>query len=390
MPTASDFESRRRERRRRERLRKKRIRAVIILIALIGIIAVICLAISTCSKPGENTPPSDNTITETSAPETISPTVAPVFENSLNIPSPTEENNLLQIIADSGQKKRCYLTFDDGPTQNITPQILDTLRRYNAKATFFEVGSLIDSNPDIARRVYEEGHLIANHSYGHNYEKLYASTDAFITEIEQCETSIKNVMNGEEPFKLMRFPGGSYNAGDHAAIKQDCKEALKEHGFYYIDWNSLNGDAEGKSKNAEELLEYLKQTSAGYNNLIVLMHDASSKQATADALGPIIEYLSSQGYTFHRLDDIDYQNASLSSSVPQSSTSPSSSSSAETESPTNSSTPSTAPTTNTEGSLANESDSSSNASSTSTTAPTSTQSATQKPSNSSTGAIIIQ
>lgn len=315
MPTSSDFELMRRERRRRERLRKKRIRAVILLVGLIGVIVLICAAVSTCSKnDDENTNLAGDLPVETAS----VPTAPPVPENSSNIPSPAEENNLLQIIADSGESKHCYLTFDDGPTENITPQVLDVLRRYNVKATFFEVGSLIEANPDMARRVYEEGHLIANHSQGHNYEKLYASTEAFMTEMRSCEAAIRSVMNGEDTFHLMRFPGGSYNAGDHAAIKQECKEVLKQNNFYYIDWNSLNGDAEGKSKNAQELLEYLKQTSQGYNNLIVLMHDASSKQATADALPSIIEYLASEGYTFHRLDDIDYQRTTTATASPES------------------------------------------------------------------------
>lgn len=317
MSVSNDFEYKRRERRRRERLRKKRIRAALLLIALIGIIAIICVAVSTCANNGEQGEGDNVSIKTTASPEgdAAVPTIAPVNASSPNIPPASQENNLLQIIADSGQTKRCYLTFDDGPTDNITPQILDTLRRYNVKATFFQVGSLINANPDMARRVYEEGHLIANHSDGHNYDKLYASTDTFITEIKKCEDAIRSVMNGEEPFLLMRFPGGGYNAGDHASIKQECKEVLKQNGFYWIDWNSLNGDAEGKTKNAQELLEYTKQTTAGYNNLIVLMHDASAKQATADALGSIIEYLASQGYTFHRLDDIDYQTAQQVSSA---------------------------------------------------------------------------
>lgn len=309
MPKSHEFEARRYERRRRERLRKKRIRFAVILIALIGIITLVCVAVSTLNKGDENqqaTPDTDTTAVTTEPIDAAVPTVAPQAMTS-NIPPASQENDLLQIIADSGQTKRCYLTFDDGPTENITPQILDTLRRYNAKATFFQVGSLIEANPDMARRVYEEGHLLANHSQGHNYEKLYASTETFMTEILDCENSIRNVMDGEEPFLLMRFPGGSYNAGDHASMKQECKEVLKQNNFYYIDWNSLNGDAEGKTKNAAELLEYFKRTSAGYNNLIVLMHDAAAKQATADSLSSIIEYLISEGYTFHRLDDIDYQ-----------------------------------------------------------------------------------
>ncbi|MGN0106917.1 MAG: polysaccharide deacetylase family protein [Hominilimicola sp.] len=315
MSTSSEFESRRRERRRRERLRKKRIRAAVILIALIGIIAILCVAVSTCKKRNEPVQTADTVQTETTAlPEEAVPTAAPT--PALSIPAASEKNDLLEIIKESGQEKRCYLTFDDGPTENITPQILDVLRRYNVKATFFEVGSLIEANPDMARRVYEEGHLIANHSDGHNYEKLYASTDSFINEINKCYETIKSVTGEAEPFKLVRFPGGSYksSADSYSPVKQECKTALKENGFYYCDWNSLTGDAEGKKKNASELLAYLQQNLDSSESTVVLMHDAAAKQNTADALASVIEYLMSEGYTFHRLDEIDYRNAVTSSS----------------------------------------------------------------------------
>lgn len=343
MATQNEFENRRRARMRKERLRRKRIRAVIILIVFIAIIVLGCTAVSTLlANKSETQQHTDSTVTEvtsTDAPEAVTDenissetvpsaaqsngiplSITEKLRQTSNIPDPAEENNLLEIIAKSGEKKHCYLTFDDGPTENITPQILDTLRKYNVKATFFQVGSLIEANADIARRVYEEGHLIANHSNSHNYEKLYASEESFKKEIEAAHEKITAIGNGEEPFKLIRFPGGSYNAGDHAKEKQIYKGTLKDMGFYYCDWNSLNGDAEGKTKNAKELLEYLKQTSGGYNNLIVLMHDASTKQATADALGSIIEYLSEQGYTFHRLDDIDYNPSAAASASPNAST----------------------------------------------------------------------
>lgn len=339
MSTSSEFESRRRERRRRERLRKKRIRAAVILIALIGVIAILCVAVSTCKKRNEPSQPTDTVQTETTAaPEELAvPTVAPT--SALTFPAASEKNNLMEIIDESGQEKRCYLTFDDGPTENITPQILDVLRRYNVKATFFEVGSLIKANPDVARRVYEEGHLIANHSNGHNYEKLYASTESFINEINECYEIIKSVTGEAEPFKLIRFPGGSYksSADSYSPVKQECKTVLKENGFYYCDWNSLTGDAEGKKKNASELLAYLKQNLDTSESTVVLMHDAAAKQNTADALASVIEYLMSEGYTFHRLDEIDY-TAGVTSTTGETASSVSS-----TGAPISSSTPSSSP-----------------------------------------------
>ena len=327
MATHSDFEHRRRERLRRERRRKKRIRAVLILIAFIALVILICIGISTCKKSNDTNVPASTdgqTITETPSPsgDAVIPTVAPAT-SLLSIPPASEENDLMQIIRDSGEEKYCYLTFDDGPTENITPQILDTLRRYNVKATFFQIGSLIKANPDMARRVYEEGHLIANHSDGHNYAKLYVSTDTFMNEINDCYEQIKEVTGEAEPFKLVRFPGGSFksSADSYSPVKQECKRVMADYGFYQCDWNALNGDAEGKTKDADELLDYLISNLDGEENVVVLMHDAAAKQATADALASIIKYFMDEGYTFHRLDDIDYHASSSTSTVSSSSSS---------------------------------------------------------------------
>lgn len=321
MATMNEFERRRRERRMRERRRKKRIRAAIILIAFVcAVILIVILCMSKCSsnKPAEPVQlGGDGTSEATLSPlDSEAPTAAPSV-NPMSIPPASENNDLMDIIEDSDQEKRCYLTFDDGPTENITPQILDTLRRYNVKATFFEIGSLIQTNPSMARRVYEEGHLIANHSDGHNYAKLYVSTDTFMNEVNECYEAIKDITGEAEPFKLVRFPGGGFNssADSYSPVKQECKDALAEYGFYYCDWNALNGDAEGRTKDADELLDYLIESAEGQDNLVVLMHDAAAKQATADALGSIIEYLRGEGYTFHRLDDIEYRSSSVSTGL---------------------------------------------------------------------------
>ena len=304
------IEARRAERRRRERRRKKRIRALLLLVLFIAVIVLIILAFASCrGKNSENTGNSDADAAVEVTPEPTADPLAPTPSPSAAalLPPPEENNDLLDIIMDideSGAEKTAYLTFDDGPAENTTPIILDTLRRYNIKATFFMLGTSINSYPDLARRVYEEGHLIANHSNGHNYETLYATEESFMNEVQQTEDIITNITNGDHPFKLFRFPGGSYNAGDHAAEKQTYKHTLAINGFYYIDWNSLNGDAEGKKKNSQELLEYLQENLDTSASTVVLMHDAAAKTATAEGLGAIIEYLMSEGYVFKRLDEM--------------------------------------------------------------------------------------
>lgn len=213
-------------------------------------------------------------------------------------------NDRLSSVKAQTGAKICYLTFDDGPNISITPQVLDVLRRYDVKATFFMVGTLIESNYDVARRIHEEGHLLANHSYSHNYKNLYSSTDAFMTEISKTEELIKSVTDtDEEYYPLIRFPGGSYNAGTYKEQKQLIKEHLNALGYYHCDWNSLNGDAEGTRKDADGLFEYFKKNTNTNKNAVVLMHDAISKQATVDSLPKIIEYMKENGYTFLRLDE---------------------------------------------------------------------------------------
>ncbi len=223
-----------------------------------------------------------------------------------NIPPASEENNLLKIATDARgtDAKICYLTFDDGPTKEITPKILDILKQYNVKATFFVLGSMAEKNPDVLKRVHDEGHLIANHSYYHRYEDLYATADSFMGEINQTHQKITEII-GEEPFRLIRFPGGSHAESVYGAQKQQYINVLKQNGFYYADWNCLNGDAEAVLRSAPELLAKIKQTAYG-KNLVVLMHDARAKKTTPDALGSIIEYLSSKGYEFKRMDEIEY------------------------------------------------------------------------------------
>lgn len=303
------LEARRAERRRRERRRKKRIRALFLLICLIAVIVFIIIGFASCNNNSSTETPTNSDVIEVTPDVSVLPTETPIKTGLGLLPTPEEENDLLDIIEeinDAGGEKVCYLTFDDGPSENVTPQILDTLRRYNIKATFFMVGSIIDSNPDMARRVHEEGHLLANHSQSHNYDKLYASETSFMNEIESTEDAIQRVTNSEHTFKLFRFPGGSYNAGDHASEKQTYKETLAKNNFYYIDWNSLNGDAEGRTKNSSQLLSYLQNSLDSDSSAVVLMHDASAKKATAESLASIIEYLISEGYTFKRLDEVDY------------------------------------------------------------------------------------
>lgn len=199
--------------------------------------------------------------------------------------------------------KNAYLTFDDGPTKNITPQVLDFLKENNIKASFFVMGQMSDKNPDMLKRAYDEGHAICMHSYYHDYKSMYNSPEFFKDDLALTVSTLKKILGQDFSTRVYRFPGGSAGKG-----KEVYRELLKEAGFYSLDWNALTGDSEtikeeGKkrTRNAKEQVERLKQSIVQTGNpedIVILMHDAAAKQSTVEALPEIIEYLKTQGYNF--------------------------------------------------------------------------------------------
>lgn len=182
---------------------------------------------------------------------------------NLYIPNFTEESyyNIEKIynLADDGQK-RVYLTFDDGPSRDVTPLILDVLKEENIYATFFVLGHMVEKNPDILKRVYEEGHYIGNHGYSHIYSQVYTSTDTVLEEYNSCEEQIRQALEiPEYSTHLFRFPGGS-SGGPYDYIKKQTRDILKENNIGFLDWNCLTKDSEGNFPK-EDLFENFKQTS---------------------------------------------------------------------------------------------------------------------------------
>lgn len=193
--------------------------------------------------------------------------------------------------------KIAYLTFDDGPSQAVTPLILDLLKEENIKATFFVLGTNVKKNPDIVKRAYLEGHYIANHGYSHNYSKIYSSAEKVLEEYNKTEKQIRKAIgNNEYSSHLFRFPGG-FEGGKYEKIKKEAGKLLNKNDISYIDWNVLTGDAEG-ANTKEKILENLKKHTTDKGNIVVLMHDSSSKILTYETLKDVINYLRNEGYTF--------------------------------------------------------------------------------------------
>ena len=228
-------------------------------------------------------------------------------EKNQDTPKVTEEQkefiDKISNIYNGEEGKRVFLTFDDGPTNAVTPSILDTLNKYNVKATFFVLGTNAKKYPELVKREYEEGHYIANHGYSHKYSKIYKSVDTVLEEYNQTEQLIRDAIGvSDYSSNLFRFPGGS-KGGPYEEIKKEARKKLKSEGIAYLDWSALTYDAAG-SDTTDEILCNLKETINGWNNVVILMHDAADKKITADSLDDVIEYLQSEGYAFKNIYDL--------------------------------------------------------------------------------------
>lgn len=200
-------------------------------------------------------------------------------------------------------EKIAYITFDDGPSQNITPQILNILEQYKIKATFFVLGRNVARYPNLVKQEYETGHYIANHGYSHEYDFIYTSAQTVLDEYTKTEQLIRTVI-GQETYcsHLFRFPGGS-GGKKYRNVKTEAKQLLSDNDILYIDWNSLTNDSVGKPT-AESIMNDLISTVGTKNSVVILMHDAATKQLTADMLPQVLNYLIEQGYTFKTFYDV--------------------------------------------------------------------------------------
>jgi len=220
------------------------------------------------------------------------------------LPVYNENANQLAKEIYSSDEKNIYLTFDDGPSPNITPQILDILDKYNVPATFFVLGSRAELYPDLVKREFNSGHYIANHGYTHSYSKIYSSVQSVLDEYNQTELAIQNALGIPEFHSyLFRFPGGS-SGGPYNDLKQEAKSYLTQNGIASTNWNCLTGDSEAVGRTKQELLSELYDTASGYDSLVVLMHDADDKKNTAEILPEIIEHYMAEGYTFKNYYEI--------------------------------------------------------------------------------------
>lgn len=210
-----------------------------------------------------------------------------VSNNNSQLQTINEKDNL----AVEGDVHKVYLTFDDGPSEN-TNEILDILDDYGVKATFFVNGRTDEKSLAAYKRIVEEGHTIAMHSYSHKYSDIYSSLDAFKADYEKIQNLIYDTTGVECLY--YRFPGGSSNRVSNTEMSEYIK-FLTEQGVQYYDWNVSSGDATSQAFTVDELVENVMRDVVKYKTSVVLLHDATTKSTTVQALPEMIEALQKTG-----------------------------------------------------------------------------------------------
>lgn len=196
-----------------------------------------------------------------------------------------------------------YLTFDDGPSPDVTAWILDILAANNVKATFF-ICNYDETTLPLIKRMIEEGHTVGIHGYSHQYSEIYASTDAFMNNINTLKDKLK-ADTGYDAFSI-RFPGGSGNtvsAYYTQGIMSDLVQMVTDEDLMYVDWNVSSNDAEGGTHSADSIVSHVVGGLEWGRTNIVLMHDTSAKKTTAEALQRIIDYGNENGFGFYPITE---------------------------------------------------------------------------------------
>jgi peptidoglycan/xylan/chitin deacetylase (PgdA/CDA1 family) len=185
----------------------------------------------------------------------------------------------------STTEKKIFLTFDDGPIPEITDWVLDQLKVYNAKATFFCIGNNIEKNPEVFARIIEGGHAIGNHTFNH-VKGWNTSNKIYVKEVALCEEIIQKTSTFVQNSKLFRPPYGK--------IRISQSKKLRKLGYKIIMWDVLSADYNNeltKENCLENVLNHLEPGS------IIVFHDSIKAFKNLEYVLPkTLQFLSENGY----------------------------------------------------------------------------------------------
>ena len=258
---------------------------------------------NTTKSETNNTPATiDNNTNTTNTIETQSkPTENKTNENKTQTNKVSENKTAESKTITSNGKSIAYLTFDDGPS-SITNSVLDILKKYNVKATFFVINSGSYNKTTLQREV-NEGHTIGLHAYDHNYAIAYKDDNSYLDGIDKLRAKVK-ADTGFDSYYI-RFPGGSSNTISKRyskGIMSRITKTAKQRGYKYYDWNVDDDDA-GSARTADDCYNNVVRELRPNRSNIVLMHDFGTNKKILEALPRIIEYCQKNGYTMLPIDD---------------------------------------------------------------------------------------
>lgn len=294
--STNDTASIEQQRKRRNRINRMK-NAIILTISIwmiVSLVAIVILSVavvhlnSKVNRLEASAEPSTGKVSEQVTSESQQTETQPVDSDT--------ETNLFEHIetgidstdnkAEAGDTHKVYLTFDSTPGEN-TDKILDVLKEYGVKATFFVSGEKSDEAKAVYQRIVQEGHTLGMHSYANQYSTIYASTEAFEKDYDKLAKYLKKVTGTDSIY--YRFPGGSSNQISNVNMAEFV-HVLNQKNISYFDWNVSAGDASG-DYTVDDIVNNVTEGIANYKTSIVLLHDGEDKSTTVEALGPLIEAL---------------------------------------------------------------------------------------------------
>lgn len=231
----------------------------------------------------------------------------PYYDRNLcnRIPSDKDEGvDLNNSIISDNFGKTVFLTFDDGPSEKNTSEILQILSKNNVKGSFFVIGSNVKANNEILKNIYCSGMAIFPHSYCHKYKIIYSDESNYFSDLEQCREEICKVIGNKDSFKFVRLPGGSLNTFASTKVLNNIKNQLSKRNIDYIDWNVSCGDAAMVKTSTSNIISNIEKYGDVYRIAVVLMHDCTGKENTVEALQQVIDFYKFNGYNFKTLDEM--------------------------------------------------------------------------------------
>ena len=190
-----------------------------------------------------------------------------------------------ELTEENDGVRKVYLTFDDGPSSN-TGRILDILAEYDVKATFFVVGKEDEQYQALYKRIVEEGHTLAMHSYSHKYNEIYQSVESYSADLSKLQEFLYDTTGVW--CRYCRFPGGSSNTVSRVNM-HELISYLDDQDMSYFDWNISSGDAVSHYISPSDIVRNCTVNLREYDEAIILMHDAADKNSTVEALPGLIE-----------------------------------------------------------------------------------------------------